>query len=214
MSKAQSLINNQALIESLKALMWSAGDALMDVYCFDDFGAEIKGDDSPVTKADLAAHHVLVDSLAQLTPDIPIVSEEDSGSLDIPKSHSTYWLTDPLDGTKECLKRNDEFTCNLALIENNVTALGAIMLKALYPLRMDPKRLVATDSIHAVPVSLLAGPSYLAMGETHLKLLGLLMLGSVPAVILGCELLNVVSAESIKKGLAIALILASLKVIY
>jgi uncharacterized membrane protein YfcA len=93
-------------------------------------------------------------------------------------------------------------------------ALGAIMLRALYPLRMEPKRMVATDTIHAVPVSLLAGLGYLAMGETDLKLLGLLLLGSVPAVILGCRLLNVVSAEFIKKGLAIALILASLKVIF
>ena len=102
----------------------------------------------------------------------------------------------------------------LSLTSIGAGAIGAIMLRALYPLRMEPKRLVATDTIHAVPVSLLAGLGYLAMGETDLKLLGLLMLGSVPAVILGCKLLNVVSAESIKKGLAIALILASLKVIF
>ena len=93
-------------------------------------------------------------------------------------------------------------------------ALGAIMLRALYPLRMEPKCLVGTDTIHAVPISLLAGLGYLAMGETDLKLLGLLLLGSVPAAILGCRLLNVVSAESIKKALAIALILASSKVIF
>ena len=144
MSEAQGLISDQALIESLKALMWSAGDALMDVYCSDDFGAEIKGDDSPVTKADLAAHHVLVDALAQLTPDIPIVSEEDSGSLDIPKSHSTYWLIDPLDGTKEFLKHNDEFTCNLALIENNVPALGFVVKPATDELYVGGSELAST----------------------------------------------------------------------
>lgn len=155
MSKAQDLINDQYRIESLKDLMWSAGDAIMEVYRSDDFGAELKGDDSPVTKADLAAHHVLVDALAELTPDIPVVSEEDSGSLDIPKSHSTYWLIDPLDGTKEFLKRNDEFTCNLALIENNVPALGFVCIPATDELYVGGSELASTkENRSGSPVSI------------------------------------------------------------
>jgi 3'(2'), 5'-bisphosphate nucleotidase len=110
--------------------MWKAGDAILEAYQQDDFGIEVKGDSSPVTKADLAAHNVLVDGLAELTPDIPVVSEEDKNSLAIPKSNSMYWLIDPLDGTKEFIKRNGEFTCNLALIEHNKTTLGFVGVPA------------------------------------------------------------------------------------
>lgn len=117
-------------IDQLCALMWRAGDAIMDVYRSDDFGAKLKGDDSPVTQADLAAHQVLVDGLAAITPTIPVVSEEDKDSLGIPKAHTTYWLIDPLDGTKEFINRNDEFTCNLALISNNAPIYGFVGIPA------------------------------------------------------------------------------------
>lgn len=144
MSQAKEIIENLALIESLKELMWQAGDAIMQVYRSDDFGAETKGDDSPVTKADLAAHHILVEGLKNLTPKIPVVSEEDSSSLDVPKANSTYWLIDPLDGTKEFIKRNDEFTCNLALIENNTPALGFVGVPAMHELYVGGGSLPAT----------------------------------------------------------------------
>jgi 3'(2'), 5'-bisphosphate nucleotidase len=130
MSKALEIANNETLFKALKALMWKAGDAILDVYQQDDFGTEVKGDDSPVTKADLAAHNVLLAGLADLTPDIPVVSEEDKDSLAIPKTNSVYWLIDPLDGTKEFIKRNGEFTCNLALIEHNKTTLGFVGVPA------------------------------------------------------------------------------------
>jgi uncharacterized membrane protein YfcA len=92
-------------------------------------------------------------------------------------------------------------------------ALGAIFLRALYPLRMEAKRLVATDTIHAVPVSFLAGLGYLLMGHTNVELLGLL-LGSIPAALLGIRLMANIPSEWIKRGLAIALIGASFKLIY
>jgi 3'(2'), 5'-bisphosphate nucleotidase len=130
MSKALEIANNETLFKALKALMWKAGDAILDVYQQDDFGTEVKGDNSPVTKADLAAHHVLVAGLVSLTPDIPVVSEEDKDSLAIPSTNSVYWLIDPLDGTKEFIKRNGEFTCNLALIEHNNTTLGFVGVPA------------------------------------------------------------------------------------
>ena len=79
----------------------------------------IKSDNSPVTKADIAAHTLLFNGLSSLTPTIPIISEEDNESLLISGFHSTYWLIDPLDGTKEFISRNGEFTVNVALIENN-----------------------------------------------------------------------------------------------
>ena len=128
MSLASNIVNDEAVLKSLKQLMWKAGDAILDVYQSDDFNTEIKGDDSPLTKADLAAHNVLVDGLLSITPDITVVSEEDADSLQVPSTHSVYWLIDPLDGTKEFIKRNGEFTCNLALIENNKTTLGFVVV--------------------------------------------------------------------------------------
>jgi uncharacterized membrane protein YfcA len=92
-------------------------------------------------------------------------------------------------------------------------ALGAIMLRALYPLRMEPKKLVATDTIHAIPISLLGGLGYLAMNQTNIQLLGLLLAGSIPAVLLGTRLLKKAPPELIKKILGIALLAASLKLI-
>jgi 3'(2'), 5'-bisphosphate nucleotidase len=79
-----------------------------------------------VAKAGLDAHYVLVDGLSQLTPHIAIVSEEDPASLEAPQQNNCYWLIDPLDGTKEFIHRNGDFTVNLALIEDNRPSLGFV----------------------------------------------------------------------------------------
>ena len=101
----------------------------MEVYNSDDFGVEIKGDDSPLTKADKAANDVIEKRLIELYPDIPILSEE---GKEIPfeerKDWKRFWLVDPLDGTKEFIKRNDEFTVNIALIENGKPIAGVILV--------------------------------------------------------------------------------------
>jgi 3'(2'), 5'-bisphosphate nucleotidase len=103
-----------------------AGEAILKIY-ETDFSVYEKSDLSPLTEADLAAHNVISDSLLQLTPEIPILSEE---SAKIPyslrKGWDSYWLIDPLDGTKEFVKRNGEFTVNIALIENQEPILGVI----------------------------------------------------------------------------------------
>lgn len=130
MSQAEKIFANDTLMAGLKELMWNAGEAILTVYESDDFGTEVKGDNSPVTLADLAAHNVLVEGLSILTPAIPVVSEEDKASLDIPRDHAVYWLIDPLDGTKEFIKRNGEFTCNLALIEQGRPTLGFVGVPA------------------------------------------------------------------------------------
>ncbi len=129
MPKASELFKG-IILQQLKTLMRAADTAILDIYHSDNFGEETKGDNSPVTKADLAAHNVLVQGLAEVTPDIPIVSEEDPLSLSVPKEHNIYWLIDPLDGTKEFIKRNDEFTCNLALIEDGCPTLGFVSIPA------------------------------------------------------------------------------------
>lgn len=103
-----------------------AGERILAVYDT-DFDVAKKGDDSPLTKADLAAHHEIVAGLQQLTPDLPILSEE---SAEIPwsarRQWERYWLVDPLDGTKEFVRRNGEFTVNIALIEHGRPVAGVV----------------------------------------------------------------------------------------
>ncbi len=130
MSPHQLLLNPD-MLNKLKTVVTDAGNAILEIYQSDNFDIALKSNDSPVTKADLAAHHVIVDGLSIHTPQIPVVSEEDEHSLDIPKSHTLYWLIDPLDGTKEFIKKSDEFTVNLALIDNNKPIFGLVGIPAL-----------------------------------------------------------------------------------
>ena len=109
-----------------------AGEAIMAVYRRDDFDIETKGDNSPLTAADLAANRVIVDGLRALTPDIPILSEEGKEiAWDARRGWTRFWLVDPLDGTREFIKRNGEFTVNIALIENAEPTLGVVHAPAL-----------------------------------------------------------------------------------
>ena len=126
MQQAKAILADATLLKALQLLVHQAGEAIMQVYQTADFGIETKKDDSPVTKADLDAHYVLLGGLAQLTPHIAIVSEEDPASLEVPQQNNCYWLIDPLDGTKEFINRNGEFTVNLALIEDNRPSLGFV----------------------------------------------------------------------------------------
>lgn len=118
------------MIESIIKLAEEAGERILGYYQ-DDIEVTSKGDDSPLTKADLAAHHHIVDGLKLITPDIPIISEE-SGvpEFSIRKNWETYWLVDPLDGTKEFIKKNGEFTVNIALIKGNEPVLGVVNVPA------------------------------------------------------------------------------------
>lgn len=110
------------VIEIAKA----AGVAIMQVYST-DFNVERKDDNSPLTQADLAAHHVIVDALTKLTPNIPILSEESEAiDYETRREWQQYWLIDPLDGTREFVKRNGEFTVNIALIDRQKPVLGVV----------------------------------------------------------------------------------------
>ena len=121
-----------ALAPELIAAALSAGEAIMTVYESEDFGTVTKADNSPLTKADLASNAVILARLHALTPDIPVLSEE-SQSLPYSerKSWTRFWLVDPLDGTKEFIKRNGEFTVNIALIEDGVAVFGVVHAPAL-----------------------------------------------------------------------------------
>ncbi|MFT4045478.1 MAG: 3'(2'),5'-bisphosphate nucleotidase CysQ [Solimonas sp.] len=113
-------------LEAVARLAVEAGERIMAVYR-SDFTVTTKDDQSPLTQADLAAHRHLAAGLAALTPDLPLLSEEDA---DIPyatrRQWTRYWLVDPLDGTKEFVRHNGDFTVNVALIERGAPVLGVI----------------------------------------------------------------------------------------
>ena len=112
-------------------LVREAGEQIMEIYS-QDFEVNIKDDDSPLTQADMASHHCLVNGLAKLTPDIPVLSEESDEAVKKERlAWNRYWLIDPLDGTKEFIKKNGEFTVNLALIENGQATFGVVFAPAL-----------------------------------------------------------------------------------
>ena len=105
----------------------SAGAAILDIYR-GDFAVQTKADDSPLTAADLAAQQVITAALAQLDPKLPLVSEEAPAlAWSERQTWSRYWLVDPLDGTREFVKRNDEFTVNIALIDQHEPVLGVVL---------------------------------------------------------------------------------------
>jgi len=107
-----------------------AGAAIMEVYQGDqrrDFGALTKVDNSPITEADLRSHSLIVEGLKSLTPQWPLLSEESADiSFDERSRWQTYWLIDPLDGTKEFISRNGEFTVNIALIHDHRAVFGVV----------------------------------------------------------------------------------------
>src|ERR671911_155458 len=103
----------------------------MQVYV-QDFAVQHKDDRSPLTAADMAAHHIIVDGLSRLTPQWPVLSEESAGvPWDERRHWQRYWLVDPLDGTREFVKKNGEFTVNIALIEQGVPVFGVVYAPAL-----------------------------------------------------------------------------------
>jgi len=118
------MTNNQLLYEAIKAA-FHGGQEILEVYHQSDFTVEWKEDDSPLTQADMKANHIIKKHLD--STGIPILSEE-GADIDYAERSKwlKFWLVDPLDGTKEFIKRNGEFTVNIALIENNVPVLGVI----------------------------------------------------------------------------------------
>jgi 3'(2'), 5'-bisphosphate nucleotidase len=115
-----------ASLDDLLQLAHQAGDAILAIYNT-DFEVEHKQDNSPLTAADTAAHHLIVSTLEKLTPDIPVLSEESSKvPFSTRQQWQRYWLIDPLDGTREFVKRNGEFTVNIALIEGQIPTLGVV----------------------------------------------------------------------------------------
>ena len=114
------------MIDALINIARAAGDAILEIYS-GHFEVETKADFTPLTEADLRAHRVIVDGLHTLAADIPVLSEEaEPPPFAERRRWRRYWLVDPLDGTKEFVSRNGEFTVNIALIEDGAPALGVV----------------------------------------------------------------------------------------
>lgn len=122
----------KALLDSVLAIAEQAGEKILTVYQRSDIGLVEKEDGSPLTEADMLAHHHIKDALKKLTPAIPVLSEESTESeIEDRKNWPVLWLVDPLDGTKEFVNKTDEFTVNIALIVNHQAVLGAVVAPAL-----------------------------------------------------------------------------------
>jgi len=173
MHQARAILADPKLLKALQQLVHQAGEAIMQVYKTADFSIETKKDDSPVTKADLDAHYLLIDGLAKLTPHIAIVSEEDPASQIVPQTHHCYWLIDPLDGTKEFINRNGQFTVNLALIEDNSPSFGFVSTPIDQTLYCGGRQLGAwrlrDDSIEPLQIQAHQSPKRVVASKSHLN---------------------------------------------
>ncbi len=113
-------------LEPVRALAAAASQQILAIYAT-AFAVTAKSDNSPLTSADSASHQTIISGLKRLTPDIPVLSEE---SVDVPFAERSewwrYWLVDPLDGTREFIQRNGQFTVNIALIEHHEPVLGVV----------------------------------------------------------------------------------------
>lgn len=117
---------DDALRDGVIAVAEAAAVDILDVYAR-DFEIECKQDATPLTEADLAAHRRIVAGLAALTPEIPVLSEESAQAcFELRKQWRRYWLVDPLDGTREFVKKNGEFSVNIALIDDGMAVFGVI----------------------------------------------------------------------------------------
>ncbi|HWE84884.1 MAG TPA: 3'(2'),5'-bisphosphate nucleotidase CysQ [Terracidiphilus sp.] len=132
MTPSPSAAQLAALLPSVVEIAHRAGEAIMAIYAEPDPPVKYKKDDSPLTQADLASHHIICDGLAALSPRIPVLSEE---SAEIPyevrRAWPSFWLVDPLDGTKAFLRRDGEFTVNIALMRNGSPVLGVVYAPAI-----------------------------------------------------------------------------------
>jgi 3'(2'), 5'-bisphosphate nucleotidase len=121
-------MNYSELTPILRRLALQAGEKIMEIYGSDDFDVALKSDDSPVTKADQAADALISDGLRAAFPDVALVTEEQADSHDV--TAQTFFIVDPLDGTKEFIKRRGDFTVNIALVEDGVPVRGVVYAPA------------------------------------------------------------------------------------
>ena len=159
--------SHQGIVHLLK----KAGDSIMDIYQSGDFRTAIKKDNSPVTAADVISEKIIIEGLQHITPGIPVVGEEKYSRSEVQYFPPTCWIVDPLDGTKEFIKRNDEFAICLALMKNSVIEEGYIYAPTTATLWFAIKGKGAAKSEKGRSVSLPSGASdeeyILLMSRSH-----------------------------------------------
>jgi 3'(2'), 5'-bisphosphate nucleotidase len=124
------LVSHNGLLEEVVEIARAAGVEVLEIY-HSGSGVQRKEDGSPVTVADHRSQEIICQRLSKLAPRLPIVAEEGRGPDDDEGAAPSFWLVDPLDGTKEFVSRNGEFTINIALVESEVPVLGVILAPAL-----------------------------------------------------------------------------------
>lgn len=159
-------------ISSVITLLEKAGEEIMRIYRTDDFQTRIKDDKSPVTMADLSADKIIKSGLAEITPGIPVFSEETKDiSYDVRSEWQTLWILDPLDGTKEFIARNDEFCISLALVKGQNPEAGFIYApvtgESWYALKNNGAYKIEGGKTFSLPLSDEKGPYKINISRTH-----------------------------------------------
>lgn len=121
---------NKKLLKSVINIAEKAGSEIMSFYNMHNIKTTVKEDESPLTEADLVSHEIINRELSKLTPNISILSEESSEKFELENDRDFYWCVDPLDGTKEFLKKNGEFTVNIGLIFDQKPVMGVVVVPA------------------------------------------------------------------------------------
>ena len=123
-------VSTHQLLDEVIHVARAAGRAVMEVYGA-DHAVKKKSDQSPVTAADVRAEAIILAALRSLTPEVPVIAEESVAAGDVPSVGDNFWLVDPLDGTKEFISRNGEFTVNIALVRQGMPVLGVVFAPAI-----------------------------------------------------------------------------------
>ena len=163
---------NQSLLDAVKKIADEAGQVILEIYQQEDIGIQTKSNKSPLTQADLASHNIIIDALKKITPEIPILSEE---GITLEENVHTFWCVDPLDGTKEFIKKNGEFTVNIALVENHQPVLGVIYIpvanEAFIGMKGGGANKIKDNQIHQLPKQQYEArqPPIFAVSRSHLN---------------------------------------------
>ncbi len=153
--------SDQEILTAIRDAALVAGEEISKIYNT-DFDVRAKGDASPVTDADEHAEEVILKVLKQVTPEIPVVAEESASAGIIPTDlGNQFWLVDPLDGTREFIERNDEFTVNIALIRDGIPTLGVVyapVLRRMYGATGPGDAWIEQDNGPRAPISVRPPP--------------------------------------------------------
>lgn len=159
-------------IEDIKNIALKAGDVIMEIYN-KDFNIDYKDDKSPLTEADLKSNEIICNELKKLYPNIPLMSEENKQTdYSERKDWEYYFCIDPIDGTKEFIKKNGEFTVNIALIHNNTPILGVVYAPALNDIYWAKDGLGSYKNGEKLPLKMNSNPKeklYVVASKSHLS---------------------------------------------